>query len=126
MKIAVTAAGPDLESRVDPRFGRARYILIVDTETGELLEALDNETNRNAPGGAGVQAVQAVADQGVSWVITGNVGPKAFQALQAAGIQAAVGASGTAAQAVEAFKAGELPRAAEAGAEGRPPERGES
>ena len=42
MKIAVTSTGTDLESAVDPRFGRAAYILIVDSET-IAFEALDNK-----------------------------------------------------------------------------------
>ena len=62
MKVAVTAYGPGLESEVDPRFGRARYILVVDSDSGGLVETLDNEKNMNAMGGAGVQAV---APQGV-------------------------------------------------------------
>ncbi len=117
MKVAVTSTGPDLESAVDPRFGRARYILIVDTESGDF-ETLDNEANMNATGGAGVQAAQAVADKGVSWLITGNVGPRAFQGLQAAGIRIAIGAEGTVAQAVDAFRKGELREASDANVEG--------
>ncbi|MDH3882088.1 MAG: dinitrogenase iron-molybdenum cofactor biosynthesis protein, partial [Desulfobacteraceae bacterium] len=41
MKIAVTSQGTNLDSQVDPRFGRAAYILIVDTETFDF-EVLDN------------------------------------------------------------------------------------
>ena len=118
MKVAVTAYGPGLESEVDPRFGRARYILVVDSDSGGLVETLDNEKNMNAMGGAGVQATQAVADMGVSWVITGNVGPKAFQGLQAAGIKVAVGAAGTVADALAAFKEGKLQEADDANVEG--------
>lgn len=33
MKIAVSATGPELQDLVDPRFGRCRYYIIVDTET---------------------------------------------------------------------------------------------
>ena len=36
MKVAVTASQPDLESPVDPRFGRCEYFIIVDTETGQF------------------------------------------------------------------------------------------
>ena len=41
MKIAVTSKGTDLDAQVDPRFGRAQYIMIVDPETLDF-EALDN------------------------------------------------------------------------------------
>ncbi len=118
MKVAVTASGPGPESEVDPRFGRARYILILDSESGDVLEVLDNETNMNAVGGAGVQAAQAVADRGVSWLITGNVGPRAFQGLQAAGIKVAAGAEGTVSQALDAFREGKLREADGANVEG--------
>ena len=47
MKIAITAKGTTLTDEIDPRFGRAPYILIVDTETMEY-EALDNSVNVNA------------------------------------------------------------------------------
>ena len=47
MKIAVTSTGTDLDSQVDPRFGRASYILIVDSETLDH-EVLDNQENVNA------------------------------------------------------------------------------
>ena len=36
MKIAVTAQGGELTSELDPRFGRAAWFVIVDTDTGEL------------------------------------------------------------------------------------------
>ena len=64
MKIAVTSRGAELDSEVDPRFGRARYFVIVDTDTGES-RAVDNEQNLNAAQGAGIQAAQLVATQGV-------------------------------------------------------------
>jgi predicted Fe-Mo cluster-binding NifX family protein len=47
MKIAVTSQGDTLDSQLDPRFGRAAYIIIVDTQTLEF-EALDNSTNKNS------------------------------------------------------------------------------
>ena len=59
MKIAVTSQGTSLDSQVDPRFGRAAYILIVDTETFEF-EVLDNKENANALKGAGIQAASMV------------------------------------------------------------------
>ena len=36
MKIAVTSKGKTMDSEVDPRFGRAAYILVVDSETSHL------------------------------------------------------------------------------------------
>lgn len=106
MKVAVTSAGQNLESPVDPRFGRAPYLVLVDTETREY-QAMEN-TAAQAAGGAGVQAAQLVADQGVEALVTGNAGPNAFRTLAAAGVKVYVGAAGTVGQALEAFLRGEL------------------
>ena len=110
MKIVVTSQGPTLESDVDPRFGRARCFIVADTETGEFC-AVDNEQNLNAAQGAGIQAAQLVAAQGVEAVVTGHCGPKAFQVLTAGGIKIFNGADGTVADAIERFKSGELAEA---------------
>jgi predicted Fe-Mo cluster-binding NifX family protein len=85
MKVAISAQSNDIDSLVDPRFGRARWFIIADTETGQW-QAHDNATNVNASGGAGVQAGSTVAAQGAEAVITGNVGPNAHKVLAAAGI----------------------------------------
>jgi predicted Fe-Mo cluster-binding NifX family protein len=107
MKIAVTAQGRDMTAAVDPRFGRASYFLVVDTDSGEFTVA-DNAQNLNAAQGAGIQAGRTVADLGVEAVVTGHVGPKAFATLQAAGVKVFAGAAGTVAETVEQFKAGSL------------------
>jgi predicted Fe-Mo cluster-binding NifX family protein len=117
MKIAVTSTGKTLESPVDPRFGRAAYFVLVDTDTG-AFEAHDNAQNLNAAQGAGIQSAQTVSRLGAGAVITGHCGPKAFRTLRAAGIQVVVGAEGTVAQAVEAFKSGKLKPAESSDVEG--------
>jgi predicted Fe-Mo cluster-binding NifX family protein len=117
MKIVVTSQGTNLDSAVDPRFGRAEHFLLVDTETMQAM-AHDNAHNLNAPQGAGIQAAQAVFNLGAGTVITGNVGPKAFTTLQAAGIAVYLGASGTAREAIEQFQAGRLQLADSANVEG--------
>ena len=70
MKIAVTSKGPDLDDPVDPRFGRAAYILVVDSETFDF-DVLDNKENVNALKGAGIQAAGMISDKGVEVLITG-------------------------------------------------------
>ena len=85
MKICITALGNDLKSQLDPRFGRCSYILIIDAETQEV-QAIENEST-HAARGAGINTAQIVSDLGCPVVLTGNVGPKAFQALKAAGIK---------------------------------------
>ena len=106
MKIAVSAAGETLDSQVDRRFGRCPYFLVVDSETMSF-EAITN-TAAEAMSGAGINAAQSIADKGTKIVITGNVGPNAFQTLSAAGIEVIVGASGTIKETIERFKRGEL------------------
>ena len=107
MKIAVTATGQTTDSPVDPRFGRAATFVLFDTETSEV-NAVRNDEGVNASEGAGVQAAETVARLGAQLVITGHCGPKAFRALEAAGIKVVVGTGGTVSEAIERFKAGEL------------------
>jgi predicted Fe-Mo cluster-binding NifX family protein len=106
MKICVSSQGNTLDSQVDPRFGRCLYFLVVDTDTLEY-EAIKNP-NIDAMGGAGIQSGQLMADKHVKAVITGNVGPNAFQTLQAAGIEVITGASGSVKEVVERYKRGEF------------------
>jgi len=117
MRVVVTSQGPDLDSAMDPRFGRAAYLIVVDTETGEH-SAVDNSINLNAAQGAGIQAGRKVVELGVQALITGNVGPKAFATLAAGKIQVYTGGAGTVRQAVEDFKGGRLPPGAAANVEG--------
>ena len=106
MKVCITATGNDLASGIDPRFGRCRTFLFVDTET-MACTAVANPA-MTAGGGAGTQAAQLVADEGAAAVLTGNIGPNAFSALDAAGIKMYVGLSGTVQQVVDEFKSGVL------------------
>ena len=108
MKIAITALGKTSEDSIDERFGRAFWILLYDEEN-DTWEAYDNSDARNAMQGAGIRAAQAVADRGAEVVITGATGPKAFQALTAAGIKIYHGAKkSTAREALEAMRRGEF------------------
>ena len=110
MKIAITSSGDNLDSQMDPRFGRCQYFLIVDPDTMDF-EAMLNESAM-ASGGAGIQAAQTIVNVGINGVITGNVGPNAFDVLSAAGIETMTGASGTVRHALELYKSGSLQSAA--------------
>jgi len=118
MKIAVTSQGTGLDSQVDPRFGRAAYILIVDTETLEF-EVLDNKENINAFKGAGIQAASMISDKGAEVLLTGYCGPKAYQVLNAAKISVANEVEGTVIDAVKSFNEGKLTFADKANVEGQ-------
>ena len=117
MKLCVSATGREMTSKVDGTFGRARYLLIVDTETLEM-EALDN-TAADVSQGAGIAAAQLIADKGVNALLTGHVGPKAYTALEGAGIKIYEGAStgDTVREAVNKFKQGSVEKSTEAGGE---------
>jgi len=106
VKICVTASGNTLDASVDPRVGRAAYFIIVDSET-MAFEAVSNMA-AGAMGGAGIQAAQTIASKGVDVLITGNVGPNAFQALASTGIKIVVGAYGIVREVIEKYKRGEL------------------
>jgi len=127
MKICVTSRGSDLDAQVDPRFGRCQYFMIVDPDTMEF-EAIPNE-GIGASSGAGIQAAEIVANRGVDALISGNVGPNAFQTLTAAGVRVLTGASGTIRDAIEMYRAGKLSETAgatvpaHAGMPQSPPER---
>jgi predicted Fe-Mo cluster-binding NifX family protein len=108
--ICVTSEGRDLSAAIDPRFGRCRNFVFVDTET-LTVEAVDNPS-LTAGGGAGVQSGQLMAARRVKAVLTGNVGPNAHQVLSAAGIQVYTGIAGTVKEAVEEFKQGKYAPAA--------------
>jgi predicted Fe-Mo cluster-binding NifX family protein len=109
MKIGISSTDKDLNAMIDQRFGRCSYFLIVDTDTMNF-ESISNESSM-ASGGAGIQAAQTVARTGVEIVITGNMGPNAFQTLSAAGIKVFTGASGTIKEAIEKYKKGQLSEA---------------
>jgi predicted Fe-Mo cluster-binding NifX family protein len=111
MKIVVTATGMNLDSNVDPRFGRAACLLIIDSETGALLEAIDNSQGVNASQGAGIGAAAMVADKGVQAVLTGQVGPKAMAVIEKSNIQVVTGVEGSVREAVDNFRAGSSPQA---------------
>ncbi|MGM0655425.1 MAG: NifB/NifX family molybdenum-iron cluster-binding protein [Thermodesulfobacteriota bacterium] len=117
MKIAITSTGQDLDAQVDPRFGRAAYIIVVDTDTLDF-EAIDNSENKNAFKGAGITAASLVCDKGAQVLITGFCGPNAFKTLNSAGVKVANDASGTIRDTIEDYKAGKFTFADDANAEG--------
>ena len=117
MKIAITAQDKELSSEVDLRFGRAKWIIVIDTETGDF-EAHDNVVNLNAVQGAGIQTGQNIANLGVESVITGNVGPNAFKTLNAASVKIFLAEKQTVQDAIDLFKAGELREVDQANVEG--------
>lgn len=100
MKIVVSATGTEMSSAVDPRFGRAAYLLLVDSETMAVVRVIDNQAAQDAAHGAGINAATMVAQAGVDAVLSGRVGPKAEKVLAGANIIIYNNAQGTVAEAV--------------------------
>lgn len=118
MKIAITSKGTDLDAAVDPRFGRAAYILFVDTDTLSV-EVFNNEKNVNSFKGAGIQAASSVNEKGATVLMTGYCGPNAFKTLAAVDINVVQDVTGTVGEAVEAFKSGKVTYSEAPNAEGQ-------
>ncbi|MBN2116446.1 MAG: NifB/NifX family molybdenum-iron cluster-binding protein [Anaerolineales bacterium] len=107
MKIAISAISSDLDAAIDPRFGRAAYFVIVDTDILEW-QAYPNP-GANASGGAGTQAAQYIASLGVCVAVSGDFGPNAYSALNAADIHMyLLGTSQTVRETVENYRSGQL------------------
>ena len=117
MKIAITTQGQNLSSQLDPRFGRTKWLVLIDTDT-ERFEVHDNTLNLNASSGAGIQTAQNVANLGAEAVITGNLGPNAFRTLGAAKIKAFLSKASTAQEALDLFKEEKLQQVTEPNVEG--------
>jgi predicted DNA-binding protein (UPF0251 family)/predicted Fe-Mo cluster-binding NifX family protein len=110
-KIAVSSEGPDLDGPVDPRFGRAAGFVIIDPDT-MASEYIDNAASQGMSQGAGIQTAELMTRHDVGVVLTGYVGPKAFQALSAAGIKIGQNLENLSVrQAVEKYKTGQVPMA---------------
>ena len=110
MKILVSAQGNDMDSLVDPRFGRCRCLILVETTNGQW-HAYDNRVTAAASGGAGVEASNRAVSLGAAALVTGNVGPNAARVLDAAHISVYRAGNGvTVREAVAALEAGQMER----------------
>jgi predicted Fe-Mo cluster-binding NifX family protein len=104
MKICITSEGKELESNVDPRFGRCAYFVFYDTETEEV-EYLANDS-ASGMGGVGIRNGQLMAEKGVEVVLTGHLGPNAAGVLEQANIKAITGVSGKVKDVISDYKKG--------------------
>ena len=108
MKIAISSTGPNLDSPLDPRFGRASYFVIVDSDSKQVTDVIDNRAAQEAAHGAGINAAAMVAGSGARVVLTGRVGPKAYAVLQTGNVEVVSGADGTVQSALDAYLSGSL------------------
>jgi predicted Fe-Mo cluster-binding NifX family protein len=102
MKIAIPTTGTTPDDPCDELFGRANAFCLIDSDTLEW--SLHENPARDASGGAGVQAAQYLSDLKADVVLGGSFGPKAFDALDAAGIQMLLLTAGVKLSGLEALK----------------------
>ncbi len=117
MKIAISSLNCGLESKIDPRFGRAKFIICYDSNTTDI-ECIDNSKNFNAVQGAGIKTAELVAQKNCDVVISGYLGPKAFDALNKANIKCYQKDSGTIAEAISDYESGALTESSQANVKG--------
>ena len=84
MIVCITAQGATPESKVEERFGRAPYFILMDSETGSF-EAVANPYADGA-GGVGPKAAQLILDMKAGALISGLLGGNAKAVLDAAGV----------------------------------------
>ena len=109
-RIAISSEGPGLDDAVDPRYGRAGGFVVAEySEGGEAkLTYLDNGASQLMPQGAGIATTEMLAGAGIDAVLSGYVGPKAFEALLAAGIDVVQDMEGmTVREALERYRSGQ-------------------
>lgn len=104
--IAISARGKSPEDQVDQRLGRCEYFVFYDPGTGEFT-GLENPF-RLESSGAGINTAQFLAEKNVGTILTGNVGPKALQVLQTAGIKVYTSSTGRVRDALQAYQQGQL------------------
>jgi predicted Fe-Mo cluster-binding NifX family protein len=106
MRIAVSAFGPNLMSRLSPRLGGCSYFLVIDPGT-KNLEVYENKHDEQG-GGAGAQAARFLASKKVDAVITGRCQPNTFKILSDAGIHVFLKQSGIVKEVLETYAQGRL------------------
>jgi predicted Fe-Mo cluster-binding NifX family protein len=109
--VAISANGRDIDAGVEPRFGRARFFILVDPVTQDW-KPIDNLANLSSLQGVGIlTAKNLIKSWVVQTVVTGNCGPKAFEELKEAGVKVFLNAQGTVRQALNRLRLGELEEA---------------
>jgi len=114
MKIGISSTGVAAESLADPRFGRCSHFAIYDTADGSY-RFIDNSA-QSASGGAGIAAAQQMIDEDVEVILTGNMGPNAFNVIKGSEIKVYRVGSVSVEKAVQLFKEAKLEAISEAGA----------
>lgn len=103
MKLCIPSYGPNLGSRPQPIFGRCEYFIFVDPDS--MAAEVEPNPYAAVKDGAGVEAARLVVGKGAKAVLTSEVGTKARQALEGAGVEIIdINGHTTVTEVVEAFK----------------------
>lgn len=111
LKIVFPASKDELDSKVDKRFGRCSYFLVVDTDNMQS-EVYENKYKSESQG-AGISASQFLIKKDIDAVVASNIGPNAFNVLDSGDVDV-YQFSGNIKDGVEKFKGDELDRLNEA------------
>ncbi|HLI62347.1 MAG TPA: NifB/NifX family molybdenum-iron cluster-binding protein [Terriglobales bacterium] len=104
-KVAFTTLLKREDSALSPHFGKAKWILIRDGESGEISFEQNTALNGHA-------VVDLMTRHGCTDAVFTNIGPGALRHLEQAGIRGWIGPAGVPLpQVLERFERGELKRA---------------
>lgn len=106
MRIAVSASREGPDAPFEAHFGRCAYFVIYDSDSKSYI-SLPNPGGA-AGGGAGIQAAQTVIGQKVGIIISGKIGPNAYQVLDRAGIKCYRGTGKSVKDVIAAYGKGSL------------------
>jgi predicted Fe-Mo cluster-binding NifX family protein len=106
MRVTVPTSGDKgLAEDVNNHIGMAPTYTIVNTETGEV-RTVENTSNHR--GGVGMPP-EVIARAGTDVVLCSTLGQRAIDLFRGFGIKVHIGAEGTVEEAINAWKAGQLP-----------------
>jgi predicted Fe-Mo cluster-binding NifX family protein len=107
--IAVSTNSADQHGPVSDRFARCNFFAIYHHK-GNQYTFIEN-TAKNESGGAGAKAAKLLGDNNVNVVLVPEIGPKAFEALQAFEIEIyRYNKNDTVLDAIDELYAGKLPQ----------------
>jgi predicted Fe-Mo cluster-binding NifX family protein len=109
MKVAIAASGVNLDSQASSVFGRSSHLILIDLVDGEFkdLKAIPNPATTEV-GGAGIKTARIVGDERAQALISGSVGPNAFELLKQLDIKTYKMVPGTVAENLTLLSQGKL------------------
>jgi len=106
MKICVPTTGnKGLEEEVYGHFGSTPFFTMVDTETGSV-EVIDNQNQHHSHGSC--HPMSSLDGKGVGAVVTGGMGRRSIEILNAGNVKVYQAAGDTVSQVVNEYKSGGL------------------